>query len=68
MIRDNRPPEQLSNDDIIDTINYYQRQIASWKRFKESTVYFQTIAVDSIKYLTIKVKKLNTEYETRQPH
>ena len=67
MIRDNRPPEQLSNDDIIDTINYYQRQIANWKRFKESTVYFQTIAVDSINSLTEKIKKLN-EHEIRRSH
>lgn len=67
MIRDNRPLEQLSNDDIIDTINYYQRQIASWKRFKESTVYFQTIAVDSINTLTEKIKKLN-EHEIRRSH
>ncbi|MFY7883706.1 MAG: hypothetical protein ACOVOV_02540 [Dolichospermum sp.] len=60
MVRTQIDIATLSQDDLHDTILYYEKQIVEWIRFLEQTQEFKALAQTNIKELREKVKALKS--------
>jgi len=66
MIRTNRPIAEMSDQDIIDTLAYYKKQLGEWQVFQKQVIYFQSFAVAHAKDLSEKIEHLKNALKSRQ--